>query len=215
MPVPTTPSKNPVGEDMLPPSPPASPGVNSFPPGDPNVMAGYTDCLREALRFLLHEEKLPPSHPAVAGLAWHLISDQSLDPIAQGNTLPAAAGYELTLEEDTSDDEDMMMEEEMEDIEDDVDSSVDELLEDQGLRNSLVRLLFQGCDLIAAPVQPQANPNSQISSCTVTTPPQSPGSSSCNEGLLNTSQIQNTSSTSAVWQNNIAFVNTVTTSNPS
>ena len=50
--------------------PPEDPSY-TLPP-DPSVIAGYTDCLKEALKFLLEKEKLPPQHPVVAGLALHL-----------------------------------------------------------------------------------------------------------------------------------------------
>lgn len=46
--------------------------IHSAGSPDPSVVAGYTDCLKEALRFLLERERLPPQHPAVAGLALHL-----------------------------------------------------------------------------------------------------------------------------------------------
>lgn len=39
---------------------------------DPSVVAGYVDCLKEALKFLLVRERLPPQHPIVAGLALHM-----------------------------------------------------------------------------------------------------------------------------------------------
>ncbi|KAF2355339.1 hypothetical protein FHG87_013906 [Trinorchestia longiramus] len=39
---------------------------------DPSVVAGYVDCLKEALKFLLERERLSPQHPVVAGLALHL-----------------------------------------------------------------------------------------------------------------------------------------------
>ncbi|XP_071533903.1 uncharacterized protein [Panulirus ornatus] len=44
---------------------------------DPDVVAGYQDCLKETLRFLLEEEHLPADHPVVMGLAAHLTREHA------------------------------------------------------------------------------------------------------------------------------------------
>ncbi|XP_068233838.1 uncharacterized protein [Palaemon carinicauda] len=44
---------------------------------DPDVVAGYQDCLKETLRFLLEEEQLSMDHPVVMGLAAHLTRDHA------------------------------------------------------------------------------------------------------------------------------------------
>ncbi|XP_064108466.1 uncharacterized protein LOC135216877 isoform X2 [Macrobrachium nipponense] len=44
---------------------------------DPDVVAGYQDCLKETLRFLLEEEQLSLDHPVVMGLAAHLTRDHA------------------------------------------------------------------------------------------------------------------------------------------
>lgn len=36
------------------------------------LVAGYMDCMEEALRYLVEEERYPASHPAVQGLRAHL-----------------------------------------------------------------------------------------------------------------------------------------------
>ena len=50
----------------------AMPDCSYSAAADSSVVAGYSDCLKEALKFLLEKEKLPPQHPVVAGLAMHL-----------------------------------------------------------------------------------------------------------------------------------------------
>lgn len=40
--------------------------------GVADLVAGYMDCMEEALRYLIEEEKYPEHHPAVQGLRQHL-----------------------------------------------------------------------------------------------------------------------------------------------
>lgn len=37
-----------------------------------SISAGYTDCMDEAIRFLVEEEKISPEHPVVVNLKAHL-----------------------------------------------------------------------------------------------------------------------------------------------
>ncbi|XP_018027235.1 uncharacterized protein LOC108682556 [Hyalella azteca] len=212
---------------------------------DPSVVAGYADCLKEALKFLLERERLPPQHPVVAGLALHLarpsarsglrrashdavakhrlrneqqsLVDRGLHqvkhtvPIGKARTssrfrplLPnSVAGSTHDADTDASqsqrdvngelrrnlqqivenleyaindtqddDDSDCYFSDEDESIsevtepddhpnydvdENDLDAEIDTILGDAVLRRELVRLVYQGCDLVAAaPVQAAA-----------------------------------------------------------
>ncbi|KAL7640771.1 UNVERIFIED_CONTAM: hypothetical protein RMT77_009046 [Armadillidium vulgare] len=158
---------------------------------DPCVVAGYEDCLRETIRFLVHDEKLPEEHPLVAGLNFHLASDtahkelmrvsselakklseelrSSLEEDEEEDSgmessfsdeeeqMPLAQAYKITLEEDDGNsdeeivDEDYCMEEDMSDDEgaEDIITSKD-ILSHPYLRNELIKLVFQGCDLVTA-----------------------------------------------------------------
>lgn len=152
---------------------------------DPEVAAGYQDCLKETLRFLLYEENLSADHPVVLGLAQHLtrqhahveltkvtqqitqdlpqrqhnLASTSMTPPSSPTTMNR--GFEVTLVEDNSvsDSEDM-------DLDDDDDGYIDEedmteeeleeteqLLTDPEFRKQLLRMMYQGCDLIATPSQ--------------------------------------------------------------
>ncbi|KAF4524167.1 hypothetical protein B566_EDAN010623 [Ephemera danica] len=42
------------------------------------VLAGYSGCMNEALRYLIEDEGLPVTHPLVQGLAHHLLTQQRL-----------------------------------------------------------------------------------------------------------------------------------------
>lgn len=41
------------------------------------LVAGYTDCMREALRYLVEEESYSAEHPLVQGLRQHLLEQQA------------------------------------------------------------------------------------------------------------------------------------------
>ncbi|RZF36970.1 hypothetical protein LSTR_LSTR004658 [Laodelphax striatellus] len=41
------------------------------------LVAGYMDCMQEAIRYLTEEEMYPETHPAVQGLRSHLASYRS------------------------------------------------------------------------------------------------------------------------------------------
>ncbi|KAG0719979.1 hypothetical protein GWK47_049399 [Chionoecetes opilio] len=133
---------------------------------DPDVVAGYQDCLKETLRFLVEEERLPGDHPVVRGLVTHLTRQHAhaeLTKLSQEVTAapcpvtPLNAGFQVTLMPDDEDeeayDEDMEDDElmEEEDMEDDSDV---ERESDEAFRRQLLRLVYQGCDLFAAPPLP-------------------------------------------------------------
>ena len=40
------------------------------------LLAGYSDCMTEALRYLVEEERYSPEHPVVEGLRTHLAQQQ-------------------------------------------------------------------------------------------------------------------------------------------
>ncbi|KAJ9593125.1 hypothetical protein L9F63_027633 [Diploptera punctata] len=40
------------------------------------LLAGYSDCMTEALRYLVEEERYSPEHPVVEGLRIHLAQQQ-------------------------------------------------------------------------------------------------------------------------------------------
>lgn len=147
---------------------------------DPEVVAGYQDCLKETLRFLLYEENLSADHPVVLGLAQHLtrqhahveltkVTQQITQdlPQRQHNTAPTPPsspstinrGFEVTLVEDNSmsdtddmdlDDDDYIDEEDM--TEEELEET-EQLLTDPEFRKQLLRMMYQGCDLIATPSQ--------------------------------------------------------------
>ncbi|XP_045610960.1 uncharacterized protein [Procambarus clarkii] len=172
---------------------------------DPDVVAGYQDCLKETLRFLLEEEHLPEDHPVVTGLAAHLtrdhahveltkLSQQLASAIMDAHTAPTNesevsstnnasalrvnrtfnAGFEVTLVEDNSEDEIIVLDDAMDEddceyinIEEFSDSETNSEYEADGdleennvteafitdpeLRRQLIRFVYQGCDLFAAP----------------------------------------------------------------
>ncbi|KAI5712527.1 hypothetical protein M8J75_009046 [Diaphorina citri] len=72
-----------------------SDNVGGFPvdlcAGMADLVAGYMDCMEEALRYLIEEEKYPEHHPAVQGLRQHLaqLLDQAL--MQQSMTVTPAA----------------------------------------------------------------------------------------------------------------------------
>ena len=77
--------------------------VSSSP--DSSVVAGYADCLKEALKFLLEREKLSPQHPVVAGLAMHLArpgARQSLRRLASSHKQPSRRTHEVAHRRDAS-----------------------------------------------------------------------------------------------------------------
>ncbi|XP_066996736.1 uncharacterized protein [Anabrus simplex] len=43
---------------------------------DAHLLAGYTDCMDEAIRYLVEEEQYSVEHPVVQGLRQHLMSQQ-------------------------------------------------------------------------------------------------------------------------------------------
>jgi len=149
---------------------------------DPDVVAGYQDCLKETLRFLLEEENLSANHPVVLGLAQHLtrqhahveltkVTQQIAQelPQRQQNMAPSILtppssptinrGFEVTLVEDnsSSDTEDMDLDEEDDDYIDEEDMTeqeleeTEQLLTDPEFRRQLLKMMYQGCDLVAAP----------------------------------------------------------------
>ncbi|KAK4319080.1 hypothetical protein Pmani_009913 [Petrolisthes manimaculis] len=199
------------------------------PQVDPDVVAGYRDCLKETIRFLVEEESLPDDHPVVRGLAVHLtrqhahielsklsqqLSAQTPSPTPNTTTDPTPlisittppttpptqpltggynTGFEVTLVEDSGDEDDeddeelIIIDQEMEvqewegecdnesdcEFESDPESEFassrrneyesgssneyesDEspvVLRDPELHRQLLRLVYQGCDLYAAPV---------------------------------------------------------------
>ncbi|MPC49004.1 uncharacterized protein LOC123513127 [Portunus trituberculatus] len=151
---------------------------HAFPPGanptrypqhgedaaDPDVVAGYEDCLEETLRFLVEEEQLPGDHPVVQGLITHLTRQHAHTELAklsqQVATVPTSvtslnAGFQVTLVQDEDDedgsDEDMEDDDQLVDMddleeEDDLDREASE-----AFRRQLLRFVYQGCDLFAAP----------------------------------------------------------------
>ncbi|KAK8752645.1 hypothetical protein OTU49_006654 [Cherax quadricarinatus] len=180
---------------------------------DPDVVAGYQDCLKETLRFLLEEEHLPEDHPVVTGLAAHLtrehahieltkLSQQLATAIIDAQTTPTDeseeeistnnsntlrvprtfnAGFEVTLVEDDSEEEIIVLDDDamdeddceyinIEELSDSEDNSeyeagdleeervTEALITDPELRRQLIRFVYQGCDLFAAP--PPINPAS-------------------------------------------------------
>ncbi|KAK7057006.1 hypothetical protein SK128_012335 [Halocaridina rubra] len=151
MPVPVSPCKPISSQDTSPgiPNTPTEmpqdaariPSVNSESQNreelvDPDVVAGYQDCLKETLRYLLEEEHLAMDHPVVMGLAEHLTRDHAhtelnklshelttsvlayasspsvpqdsgdRDGIANSGQTPVSAGYEVTLIEECVEDSD-------------------------------------------------------------------------------------------------------------
>lgn len=152
---------------------------------DPEVVAGYQDCLKETLRFLLYEENLSADHPVVLGLAQHLTRQQAHveltkitqqitqdvpqrqqilapSPITPPSSPTINRGFEVTLVEDdsTSDTEDMDMDDDEDDDYIDEENMTSEeleeteqLLTDPEFRKQLLRMMYQGCDLIATPSQ--------------------------------------------------------------
>ncbi|KAG7160221.1 uncharacterized protein LOC121876597 isoform X2 [Homarus americanus] len=225
MPVPVSPRKNDSsqGVDASTPEVGADPVQESaqspaIPPSlneeeeivDPDVVAGYQDCLKETLRFLLEEEHLPEDHPVVTGLAAHLtrehahveltkLSHQLSSAIVDAHNTPSNvlveeapsannatalrvpmtlnAGFEVTLVEDNSEDEEIVVLddneamdedefeyiniEELSDSEDnseyEIEGELEEarvteaLITDPELQRQLIRFVYQGCDLFAAP----------------------------------------------------------------
>ncbi|KAI5750595.1 hypothetical protein M8J76_016935 [Diaphorina citri] len=84
-------TKEPLQERVTAPSD----NVGGFPvdlcAGMADLVAGYMDCMEEALRYLIEEEKYPEHHPAVQGLRQHLaqLLDQAL--MQQSMTVTPAA----------------------------------------------------------------------------------------------------------------------------
>ena len=165
---------------------------------DPCVVAGYQDCLRETLRFLVEDEHLPLDHPVVTGLVFHLtcntahkeleklsqqlassiqsyqnqgdkmkkvpsgekdktdLADSGLDDsdVEDENALDnQVCVYEVTFKEDTDSDESSSLEEN-EDSESELEELIvtaEDVLKDPHLKSELIRMVYQGCDLIASP----------------------------------------------------------------
>lgn len=156
-------------------------------------------------RFLLEEERLPMNHPVVTGLAEHLtrehahvelakLSQELMTSSLTEETGPAAtvqtsalsvsrtlnAGFEVTLvDDDTNEDDECYDGESMDDddecdyvgtehssdteesseyevLEDEVEEAevTEALMADPELRRQLLRFVYQGCDLFASPQQP-------------------------------------------------------------
>ena len=115
----------------------------------------------------MEEERLAGDHPVVRGLVTHLTRQHAhveLTKISQQvSTIPAPvtplnAGFQVTLVQDEEDeecsDEEMNDDEEyveMDDLEDEDDI---EREASEAFRRQLLRLVYQGCDLFAAPPPP-------------------------------------------------------------
>lgn len=113
----------------------------------------------------MEEERLPGDHPVVRGLVTHLtrqhahveltkLSQQMMAAPAPAPASPLNAGYHVTLVEDDEDDD--ASDEEMIDYDELTEA---ENLDDgdeaqEALRRQLLRLVYQGCDLFAAPPPP-------------------------------------------------------------
>ncbi|KAL1464752.1 hypothetical protein WDU94_004370 [Cyamophila willieti] len=84
-----------LAERVPPVSVSTSDSIGQFPDhlcgGVVDLVAGYMDCMEEALRYLIEEEKYPEHHPAVQGLKDHLAQLLNQALLQQSLTVTPAA----------------------------------------------------------------------------------------------------------------------------
>lgn len=115
----------------------------------------------------MEEERLPGDHPVVRGLVTHLTRQHAhveLTKLSQQVTAapapvtPLNAGFQVTLvqdeEDEESSDEEMNDDDELVEAEDLEEEDEVEREANEAFRRQLLRLVYQGCDLFAAPPPP-------------------------------------------------------------